>query len=161
MEFTIRAGAEVDIATTGELNTMHDSLRDQMNGLKRALPRYFTMMAGGSSATSATVPYSLFLGTPPIGFMWDLETVVTCGTDDHTLVAGNVALYAGPVSLGNLRLPALTIPIYQQVGERRIWVQGGQELWASVSGVTNGQAVNVLVSVAEWRQIDVISHGAP
>jgi hypothetical protein len=161
MEFTIRAGAEVDLATTGELNEMHDSLKDRLNGLKRPLPRYFTVMGSGLSAASATTPFALFLGTPPIGFMWDIESVVTCGLDDHTLVAGNVALYAGPVALGNLRLPGLTIPEYKQVGERRIWVQGGQELWANVAGVANNQIVNVLVSIAEWRQIDIIAHGAP
>jgi hypothetical protein len=160
MEFTIKAGAEVDIATTGELNAMGDSLRDSINGTKRPLPRYFTTMGSGSSPTSGTVPFALFIGTPPIGFMWDIETVVTAGTDDFTVVAGSVALYAGPIALGNLRLPGLTIPQYRQVGERRVWVQGGQELWANVSGVANSQAVNVLVSVAEWRQVDVIAHGA-
>lgn len=161
MEFTIRAGAEVDIATTGEMNAMGDSLKDAINGSKRPLPRYFTVMGSGGSATSATVPYALFCGTPPVGFMWDIETVVACGPTDYTLIPGNVALYAGPVTIGNLRVPLINIPEYKQLGERRVWVQGGQELYANVSGVANNTPVNVLVSVAEWRQVDVIAHGAP
>lgn len=161
MEFTIRAGAEVDLATTGEMNAMHDSLKSSIDGGKRKLPRYLTVMGSALNANSAAVPYAIFVGTPPIGFMWDIEAVVCCGPTDYTVVPGNVALYAGPVALGNLRLPGLTIPEYKQVGERRIWVQGGQELWANVSGVANSTGVNVLVSVAEWRQVDVIAHGAP
>jgi hypothetical protein len=161
MEFTIRAGAEVDIATTSELNAMGASLMDAVKGNKRPLPRYLTVMGSGSSGSSGATPFAIFVGTPPIGFMWDVEAVVAVGSNDSTIVPGTVALYAGPVTIGNLRLPLINIPEYKQVGERRIWVQGGQELWANIAGVANNTPVNVLVSVAEWRAVDVIEHGAP
>lgn len=159
-EFKLELGAVLE-GVTGKMDEMNQHLID---GNKRMLPRFFTNVAQGSSATSAATPFTIDLNGPPVGFMWDILGITTCGVDDHTVVAGNVALYCGDlvnVTVANLKVPGLVIPTYDSVGKDRIWCQPGQELFANVSGVTNGTAVTVIVHIAEWRQVDKIATGAP
>lgn len=158
----IQAGAEVDLATGGELADMGDSILDELRGGKPELPRHFTRISGTSSATSATIPFQITIGGPPTGHTWDILLFTTCGADDHTVVAGNVAFYvgnAGAPSLLDLRVPAMLIPDSDKIGSRRLFVPSGQSIYAMVSGVPNNTVVNAFATIAEYRTVDVIASG--
>jgi hypothetical protein len=160
-EFKLEFGAVLE-GVTGKIDEMGHHIVDGLS--KVPLPRYFPRIGQASSATSATTPFTVDLGGPPVGFAWDILGITTCGVDDHSVVAGAVALYCGAlatISVADLKVPSLVIPTYDSIGKNRIWCQPGQELFANVSGVANGSPVTVIVHVAEWRQCDVISQGAP
>lgn len=157
----LKIGAELDIATGAEVADVGDSIVDRMS--KRPLPHFYSFAASNNSAASATVPFELVFGSPPKGHMWDILGVTTFGSDDHTVVAGNVALYVGnatSASLLDLRVPALVIPFYDGLGRNRLWVTQGQTVYAMVSGVANSQIVGAIIHVSEWRAQDVIDSGA-
>lgn len=156
----LKIGAELDIATGAEVADVGDSIVDRVS--KRPLPHYFSLPQSSSSAASATVPFQLTFGSPPKGHMWDFLGCTTFGTDDHTVVAGNVAIYFGNAtspSLLDLRVPALVIPTYEDNGPRRLSIEQGRSIYAFVSGVANSQVVSVIVHVAEWRTQDYIDSG--
>jgi len=164
VELKAQLGATIEFASKDDIDAMGDSLMDRMGELnKRPLPRYFDQIAQGSDIKSASSPYQLSLGGPPIGFMWDIMGVTTCGLDDFTAVTGKVALYCGDLtnmSLLALKVPNLAIPSYTSVGRNRIWCQPGQEVFVSISDVADSTVVTAKIQVAEWRQKDVIASAA-
>lgn len=161
MDIKLEFGAAIE-AMTGQVDKMHKGFLDEWDK-RNPRPRYFTVRGQSSSASSSTTPFQIDLGGPPIGFMWDVMGVVLAGTDDHTAVAGAVALYVGNnanISLTGLLTANFAIPSYTSVGKDRIWVQPATDLIANVSGVANSTLVTVGVHVAEWKQIDKIPSGA-
>lgn len=161
MDIKLEFGAAIE-AMTGQVDKMHKGFLSEWDK-RNPRPRYFTVRGQSSSAASATTPFQIDLGGPPVGYMWDVMGVVLCGADDHTAVAGTVALYAGNcnnVSLNGLLVADLAIPSYQSIGKDRVFVQPGLDLFANVAGVANNALVTVGVHLAEWRQIDKIPSGA-
>src|SRR6266487_1779724 len=159
MELEVDAG--IKFATSQEVS---DGLDSVVSRLKPKEIRFTPRPAFGSRATanSATVPFQIDIDEPPPGRVWEIVGITISGTDDNTTVAGKVALYTGalsadgsPPSLSGLRIPVMTIPFWDDIGGRRMWCQPGERMFVNVSGVPNGQVVNVRVDVAEWRQGEV------
>lgn len=159
--FKIEAGAEIDIATGDELDNMGESIVDRLSGRKEE-PRYFSRINQGQSATSATVPFQLGLGSPTVGHKWDILGLTTAGLDDATVIAGGVSLYIGDranMSLLSLKVPATVIPSYRGIGRYRIWANQSEEVFVNVAGVPNSTIVTAIIQIAEWRVEDVSATG--
>lgn len=161
MELEIDAGVKFAV---GEMNSGLDTLADRLKPREVKFdPR--PVFGSGSSATSAATPFVIDLGEPPPGRVWEIVGITLWGVDDATTTAGKVALYTGqlpqpaqPPALTGLRIPALVVPFWDDIGGRRMWCQPGERMFVNVSGVTNNAPVNVRVDCAEWRQTEVFMH---
>lgn len=156
MKTDFHIGASIDVVTSDELTSAVDDIETRLRRKPQPKPLIPSPRTGSfSTADSATVPFIIRLGSPPIGSVWDILGITVAGTDDSTTVSGKVALYIGDhanVSLISLRVPALVIPSYTTIGKDRIFCQPSEYMFANVTGVANNQQIVVIVQVAEWKQ---------
>lgn len=160
MDIRLALGAEVDVVSSKELDAGLDSLGDKILGKQRALPIYSfrtqsdVMPVGGGALV-------LDLGCPPTGRMWNIMAVTTFGSDDATVVANaKVALYCGDASnpsLVSLKIPAMIVPSFQSVTQKVLWCLDRESLFARVTGAAVAAQVGVVVTIAEWKECDVVA----
>lgn len=153
-------GGELDVVSSGELAAGLDGVKGMLGKEPDPKPNYYsrvgTIVTVGTTTNGNVIP----LGSPPVGRLWDILGITTCGLDDFTVVAGFVALYFGnhnAMPKSDLRVPGQIIPTYKNLGTRRLICMATEAMYATVNGVAAATTVNVLVQVAEWRVQDFIN----
>jgi hypothetical protein len=153
-------GSEVDIVSGPELTEGLHGLGERLLGKEPIRPTY--SFRPGADLMPAAGPLKLDLGRPPVGRMWNLLGVTTFGADDATTTASaKVAIYCGDiqnVSLVQLKIPALVVPVFQSVTKSVLWCMDSETLFASVTGAAATSPIGVIVHVAEWREADIVMH---
>jgi hypothetical protein len=156
MLMTIKAGAELDLASADELKSATDRILGAMPGVEPR-PIYLTR----SDAEISTGGFvRLELGSPPVGSIWQLRFITTFGNDDHTAVGGiTVAVYCGNpanLALSQLKLTGMAIPSVTFVPDTCMWCHPSETLIVQTSAVvTAGQQVGAIIGIEEWLQKDV------
>lgn len=156
----IAIGGEIDVVGSKELADGLDGLGTSLTPKPRPKSNFYALPGSIVTVGTGTNTNVINFGSPPSGRCWDILGITTAGLDDFTVVAGNVALYTGnrsTLSLGDLRVPKVIIPQYEDFGPRRLYCVGNQELYATVNGVAAGTVVNIVVTVSEWREKDIFN----
>ncbi len=150
----LAVGAEVDLATGGELS-------DGLNGIKgmleksHARPLFMPFTASRLGAGVLTV------GRPPAGRIWNILSLTLVGNDDFTTLANTTAaLYVdadpGALSLAQCRIPVQAIPSFQTISDETVWAHSSGDVCLNVRGALAAtDQVVATITVAEWRDCDV------
>jgi hypothetical protein len=159
MQIKLAAGAEVDIASSGEVNDAAGSILDWLNEDRKAARPNYLPLANTSTGADGIVS----LGSPPTGRIWNVLGISICGQNDSVQSsAGTVAFYIGNAPsvgvpmLSQLRYPRMSLPFSIMFGTDVLWCDPQNEIFfnlAALAGVTQfvGSAW-----VAEYREDDIL-----
>lgn len=163
-------GAEVDIASSGELDAATRGLHNRFDMLERRKNRpsmtyrpingTFNVGANGGSTTINLARWQL--EGPPVGRIWRLQRLTICGGDDHTAVGGAVAaLYRGnpsafqterlTPSLGDLIIPGVTVPYWTMFSEKSTVIRPNEVIYWIITGASNNQTFAYNADVQEFN----------
>lgn len=153
MQASLEAGISI-----GDVEKVGDSIVDRLG--RREDPRPFYLTRVDAKVGDGVNPVTLSFYSPPTGSIWQVRSITTFGTDDHTVVASVVcALYAGDrlnLSLASLKVVGLTIPSTTFIPDTAIWCHPTEELVIITSGViASGQNIGANIVVEEWKEKDV------
>lgn len=149
MDFEIDLGAKLEL-TTDAINTGFEKLSKQSMG-KPSLGRRSVTLFG----TGALPVQNVVISGPGAGYVWNLDSIVTYGADDHTLYNPTPgtpfvgAVYLGTVSsygLGSLCLPGLSFPDAVDFPDGQ-WVRHGEDIVLVVSATL---ALNQQLGMNIW-----------
>ena len=152
-------GAQVDIASGDELNAGLAGLEEKL-GKKPPRPIFLTFSGQRLGAGA------IILGSPPSGRIWNVLTWTLLGVDDSTTVANaSATLYVNSqeanLSLVNARIPGLAVPNFVSISKGTLWAHADGSVIVNVAGaVAATDQVVSSITVAEWRDGDVVDHAA-
>lgn len=157
MLVTLKAGAEVNMATSDELEGVADRI---LGAMPKDDPRPIYLSRSDTDIADGTNVPIIDLGGPPVGSIWQLRCITTFGNDDNTVIGGTTcALYCGDPtspSLAQLKLTGLTIPSATFIPDTCIWCHPNEHVFIRLSAAPGaGQQVGGIITVEEWRQRDV------
>jgi hypothetical protein len=155
-------GLELDASlgiTLGDFTTGLDKLGDRLDK-REPRPIYSTLTKSRIYKSTDTAPFGLDLGSPNVGYIWQLRFVTMFGNDDHTVLSGiSASVYAGDFynpTLANLKIVGAPIPSTQYVPDTVMWVHPGESLYVLTSTTpTVGQQIGANIGVEIWRERDV------
>lgn len=150
MELDIGAAVELGFTTSLEKN----------KGLFRPVEvKPVFRPVSGSNAAQGGGSGVIRIGRPPTGRIWNILSVTTLGSDDHTSVTGTVGIYtdadSANLNLASCLIPNLSIPFFQTVGRRTIWAHSTGDVCANLVGVTGTNQVIVTIGVAEFIESEI------
>lgn len=150
-------GAEMDVASSGELDTWGGKLTGLLDRPELPRPSFNTIVKADQFTSPST--RILDVGSPPAGKIWNVLGFVLAGNDDATVSsAGTVGFYIGALqatgspSLADLRVPRLTIPTSQSFTRGTHWCGGSAHLLFNLVGLTGPTQLVANVFVAEWDE---------
>ena len=175
MRLSIGGGAEVDLATTEDIERMTQEIVSRMPPLYPSKP--YEQARWQRKTTSVDAPASgyavLKLGRPQVGRQHNIRSVCIVGSDDHTVLTGtDCGFYIGDSSsltgtssvpnLGENFLPssqgggAVTVPANVQFGSKGCMAISPDEAYATVYGASSGQQ---LVAVMWYWDEPMVDEG--
>lgn len=161
MDVKLALGAEVDIASGKELDSLRDDVSSMFDRAKPVRPMYFTQVGSGVIADpfSGTVD----VGAPPAGRIWNVLGYAILGDSDaDTSTAGTFTLYIGDrpttgvPTLAQAKAFAPSVPYGDTFGENVMWCSAPQRVFFNLSAVTGLTQFVANVFVAEYRADDLI-----
>lgn len=162
MQVQLALGAEIDVASSGELKDVETNIGDMFDKNRPVRPMYFTQ---SGSIPSLVGPFTGMcrVGSPPAGRIWNVLGYTIIGDTDNTLsTAGNVSLYVGNLpSTGNPSLSqakdvGLIVPSGGRYGENVVWCPSPQEVFFKLTAITGLTSFVANVFIGEYREDDLL-----
>lgn len=144
MGIELEADFHLGVALGEKLDAIHSVLNK-----RDPKPNYLRLSRSGTG-TSVVLDF----GKPPANRIWNVLSIVSYGTDDHTSVTGgNMAWYVGdnanPPSLISMVDTGLAIPAGRTYSRDIMWCYPNENLIAVLTA-TGSQQLGANVIVAEW-----------
>lgn len=161
MQVQFALGAEVDIASSDELDAAKGDILDVFEKSRPVRPMYYSLSQ--AIVVAGTFTGICRVGTPAVGRIWNILGYSALGDTDNTAsTAGTVSLYVGNVpangnpSLSQVRDAGLVVPSGRAYGENVHWCPPGQEVFFKLTGITGLTQFVGNVFVGEYREDDLL-----
>lgn len=162
-------GAELDLASGAEVAAGFDDLRGLLSSGMAKRRDYQLKTLAGAGVVPAVVPTAVMVPIIPycpLGYYWELLSVVVIGDELQGAIAGVLAsLYvvsssavfgaAGTPGIANMVQHPVPVPNTILYGRNNVPVQGGEQIMVAFSGaLVAGQHLNAVARV--YEQFDEI-----
>lgn len=161
MDVKLALGAEVDIASGKEIDSLRDDVSSMFDRARPVRPMYMTQV--GSRAISDPFSGTVDVGMPPAGRIWNVLGYAIVGDTDATgASAGTAALYIGDLpttgipTLAQVKSFAPDVPYGATFGENVMWCPAPQHVFFNLSAVAGLTQFVANVFIAEYRADDLI-----
>lgn len=160
----VQMGAEVELATKGDVIDGFDGVADRVIGALPKRKRKPLLRRIPSSGAVPTVGVLVLpFGNVPAGYTYEYTHCVVVGADASTVLAGaSAALYIGNTSifgLGNIVQPGIAVPGFWNFGGGVIYGHFGDEIFVVVSGAAAGANVSAVLTVLQHAEDTVEAGG--